>query len=105
MLYEVNDCLNGMEQLSGCSSSFLRCFWLAWSWSPANLSTIDSREATVCYRKTATKRRLHGVSKYIGAMLTDVICWQVTAVDGATGALDDGRCSFEVKIAAYDRIG
>ncbi len=48
---------------------------------------------------------LHGVSEYKGAMLIDVICWQVTAVDGATGALDDGRYSFEVKIAASDRIG
>ena len=43
--------------------------------------------------------------EYKGAILIDVICWQVTAVDGATGALDDGRYSFEVKIAASDRIG
>ena len=59
----------------------------------------------MCYRKDSEERRLHGVSEYIGAILSDVICWQVTAADGATGALDDGRCSFEVKIAASDRIG
>lgn len=55
--------------------------------------------------KTANKRRLHGVSEYKGAILIDVICWQVTAVDGATGALDDGRFSYEGKIAASGRIG
>ena len=32
-----------------------------------------------------------GVSEHKGGILIDVICWQVTAIDGATGALDDGR--------------
>lgn len=52
-----------------------------------------------------TKGACIGVSEYKGAILIDVICWQVTALDGATGALDDDRYSFEVKIAASDRIG
>ena len=56
-------------------------------------------------RGQRTKGACIGVSEYKGAILIDVICWQVTALDGATGALDDDRYSFEVKIAASDRIG
>ena len=72
-------------------------------------------EATVRYAKVLTfsmlpkrqrtKGACNGVSEYKGAILIDVICWQVTAIDGATGALDDSRYSFEVKIAASDQIG
>lgn len=94
-----------MDQLSRCFCSSFRCVSPGLEFGPPRILQAwilgRLRYAT---ERTAQKRRLHGVSEHKGGILIDVIRWQVTAIDGATGALDDGRCFFEVKIAAYDRI-
>ena len=94
-----------MDQLSRCFCSFSRCVSSGLEFGPPRILQAwilgRLRYAT---ERTAQKRRLHGVSEHKGGILIDVIRWQVTAVDGATGALDNGRCFFEVKIAAYDQI-
>ena len=77
----------------------------AWIPGQATVRYAKVLTSSMLPKRQRTKGACNGVSEHKGAILIDVICWQVTAIDGATGALDDSRYSFEVKIAASDRIG